>query len=131
MKIMLIVLTIVVLSACSKANITTNQSLNNTHTTNQPVTVQKNTQSSFPYPLVKWNNVVYRITNDAVVDVDAEIGEIATYSTTENNNSQDNFSNYFKIGTKIWSIKDVDKNEAIAIESEAGKYIKAVTSKTQ
>ena len=122
MKKIMIILSVVMISACSSGE-------NTIDLENKPsVTAQVNTQSSFPYPLVKWNSQVYRATTDEDFDVDEEIGEIVNHSTNETAKSPDNFSNYFKKGTKIWSIKGVDTKEAIAVEDASGKYVKAVSS---
>lgn len=84
--------------------------------------------SSYPYPLIKWNNQVYRITTTNVIDVDEEIGEIMSYSTDETQEEADNFSNYYKIGTKIWSIHNAEENKEVAIEILPDIFVKAVSN---
>jgi len=122
MKKIMIILSVVMVSACSNGE-------NIINLENKPfVTDQRNTLASFPYPLVKWNKQVYRVTTDEDLVVDGEIGEIVNHSTNETAESPDNFSNYFKKGTKIWSIKAVDTKEEIAVEYELGKYVKAISS---
>lgn len=123
MNKVVIILSFLVLSACSHSNITPDHNNNQTDT-------QVETNQSFPYPLVKWNNQVYQITSDFVDinNVDKEIGEIVNVSLDEADETPDNFSNYYSKGTKIFSIIKVDTKEAIAIETGQNKYVKAVIS---
>ncbi|WP_036709252.1 hypothetical protein [Paenibacillus pinihumi] len=122
-RIMAVLFIVLVTSACSGINDKTGSPANN-----QPKTSQDKTQSqsSFPYPLIVWNNQQYKATIELIHEVDREIGKILNYSTDEPADTPDNFSNYFKKGTKLWSIKNVDTKQAIAVEVREGKYLKAV-----
>ncbi|MFD1956990.1 hypothetical protein ACFSL6_23135 [Paenibacillus thailandensis] len=123
MKKLMIILLMVVISACSGGN-------NSAYIEDQSsVTEQTQTQSSFPYPLVVWNNQKYKMTTEVIDAADKEIGKIVSHSTDEPTETPDNYSNYYKSGTKLWSIKQVDIKEAIAVETEPGKYVKAVSEK--
>jgi hypothetical protein len=87
--------------------------------------------ASFPYPLVKWNNNVYRITVDEAIVPSEEIGEIQYTSLTESGATPNNFSTEYEVGTKLWSIDQIDTSDAIAIEIAPDKYVKAVNSLTK
>lgn len=122
MKRILISFLFVILTACS--NDTSN--INPEKTT--PTETNKTVLSSYPYHLVKWNNALYRVTNEESIVIDELIGEILNHSNDDTNkeSTPDNSSNFYSKGTKLWSIKDVDTNEAIAIEYEPNKFINAV-----
>lgn len=75
---------------------------------------------------VVWNGDMYEISNDYVDETDEEIGKVTKYSDMEGTYSG-NFSNKYRKGTKFYSIKGIDTDEAIAIE-EDGKYRKAINS---
>lgn len=79
---------------------------------------------------VIWNDHMYvtktRETDiELVSEVEEQIGTIAYYSDIEGKMYTNNFSNAFGEGTKLYKIKDVDTDEAIAVESDDGTYIKA------
>jgi len=71
---------------------------------------------------VVWNGDMYEVSNEYVDEVDEEIGQVTKYSDKEGTYSG-NFSNKYRKGTKLYSIKDIGTDEAIAIE-EDGKYRK-------
>lgn len=75
---------------------------------------------------VVWNGDMYEISNKYVEEADEEIGKVTKYSDREGTYSG-NFSNKYRKGTRLYSIKDIKKDDAIAIE-EDGKYRKAVNS---
>lgn len=75
---------------------------------------------------VVWKGYMYEVSNDYVDEVDEEIGQVTKYSDTEGTYSE-NFSNKYSKGTKFYSIKGIDMDEAIAIE-EDGKYRKAINN---
>jgi len=94
----------------------------------EPVTVSTNSSASFPFPLVKWSDKVYKVTTFNVTEVEVELGEITSFSTIETDEKSNSFSNVYAVGTKIWSIKDVDVNDAIAIDLGNNVFVKAVSS---
>lgn len=118
--IFLMIFFVVNVSSCS--NNTAEQTNNNVET--------KNIQNSLPYPLVKWNNHVYKITNENVDEVDKEIGVIEHHSLNEVENTPDNFSNFYSTGTKLYSIKGIDTNKSIAVQTKEGNYVKVDSSST-
>jgi hypothetical protein len=77
-----------------------------------------------------WNSKTYVITDDMIepTKIGQEIGEVTRYSTSETSkiSDSDNFSNAFKRGTKYFEIKGINTNEALAVEKEEGKFIKAI-----
>ncbi|MEK4515468.1 hypothetical protein NSS64_09355 [Paenibacillus sp. FSL H8-0122] len=116
-----IILFLIILTACSNAN-------NAGELKNNPANVDVNVESSFPYPLVIWDNQKYKVTTDEKININKVIGEILNYSTDEAliKEDTDNFSNYYPKGTQIWSIQGVDTKQAVAIEYEKNMYVKAV-----
>ncbi|WKA56629.1 hypothetical protein [Planococcus shixiaomingii] len=73
---------------------------------------------------VVWDGYYYDISDEYVVGVGEEIGEVTKYSDVEGTYSG-NFSNHYKVGTKYFAISGIEPDEAIAIE-EDGRYRKAV-----
>ncbi|MCE3202811.1 hypothetical protein [Paenibacillus sonchi] len=122
MKKTLISFLFIILIACSNDNSTVNPE------NALPTETNKAVLSSYPYPLVKWNNALYRVTTEENIDTDEPIGEILNHSNDDTNkgSTPDNSSNFYSKGTKLWSIKDVDTDEAIAVEYEPNKFVKAV-----
>ncbi len=57
-------------------------------------------------------------------EVDSMIGRVTKYSDVEGTYSG-NFSNYYPKGTKYYSIKGVNINEAIAVKPDNGTFIRA------
>ncbi|NRD77085.1 hypothetical protein HPT25_06190 [Bacillus sp. BRMEA1] len=81
--------------------------------------------ASWAYAFVVWNGYVYKITNEKVEQIDREIGEVTIYSDREGT-YPGNFSNSYKKGTKYYSIKGISSDQAIAIQEQNGKYLKAI-----
>ncbi|MDN4607672.1 hypothetical protein [Sporosarcina highlanderae] len=75
---------------------------------------------------VVWNGYLYEVSDEYVTETNDEIGRVTKYSDKEGTYSG-NFSNKYKKGTKLYSIKGVHTDEAIAIEEE-GKYRKAISN---
>jgi hypothetical protein len=82
------------------------------------------TLAEWAYFFVVWDGYTYVVSDEYVTEVDKEIGNVTIYSTIEGTYSG-NFSNAYKEGTKYYSIKGIDTNEAIAIQEDAGKYKRA------
>lgn len=84
--------------------------------------------ASFAFQSVKWNNTIYRLTEETIseAEVEEEIGEVVTQSSTETEETPDNSSNFLAEGTKLWAIKGIDTSEAIAYERENGVYRKLI-----
>lgn len=83
---------------------------------------QVNSIGSFAFQSVKWNDVIYRLSEEEVQDIDIEIGVIEQYSNIEMDETPNNYSNFLKEGTKLWSLKGVDTNDAIAIQTDENVY---------
>ncbi|WP_405115733.1 hypothetical protein MHH28_13570 [Paenibacillus sp. FSL K6-1217] len=82
------------------------------------------TSSDWSYLFVVWNGDMYTFNDETVDAVDEQLGEVEEYSDDEAKSFSSNiFSNKYSVGTKIFKIKDVSTDEAIAIESN-GKYYK-------
>ncbi|GAB0167736.1 hypothetical protein LSPCS325_11730 [Lysinibacillus sp. CTST325] len=73
---------------------------------------------------VVWDGYIYEISEEYVIEINEEIGQVTKHSDEEGTYSG-NFSNKYKKGTKYYSIKGTNTDEAIAIE-EDGKYRKAI-----
>ncbi|XID91972.1 hypothetical protein ACF3MZ_26390 [Paenibacillaceae bacterium WGS1546] len=84
----------------------------------------QHTLQSWAFYVVTWNHEVYKITNEAVTEIDDEIGTIKIHSTKESSELPNLFSNKYKKGTKLFKIKNVETNDYIAIQDD-GKYYKA------
>lgn len=80
--------------------------------------------ADWAYAFVVWDDYVYVITEERVVEVDKKIGHVTKYSDREGTYFG-NFSNVYPKGTKYYSIQGISMDEAIAIQEEDGQYIKA------
>lgn len=83
----------------------------------------KSLATSWAYSFVVWDGYIYVVSDEHVTEIGSEIGHVTKYSDMES--YPGNFSNSFEKGTKYYSIKDISKNEAIAVEKSKGQYIKA------
>jgi hypothetical protein len=79
--------------------------------------------------LIIFNNNTYIGTNEKIEKVDKKIGTIKHYSTKEQDSTLNNFSNYYKEGTKLYKIPNVAIEDAIAVEIKENEYIKANSQK--
>jgi len=69
------------------------------------------------YNFVVWEDNIYVISDEYTENIGNVIGEVTKYSDHEAVYNE-NFSNYYKKGTKYYEIKDVNTTEAIAIQEE-------------
>jgi len=81
-------------------------------------------QANWAYPFVVWNGYTYVISDEKVEKVGKEIGHVTKYSDMEGTYTG-NFSNAYKKGTKYFAIKGISTDEAIAVQDEKGKFVKA------
>ncbi|MFG6150097.1 hypothetical protein [Halobacillus sp. B23F22_1] len=79
--------------------------------------------TSWAYSFVVWDGYIYVVSEEYVDEVDREIGHVTAYSDMEQYHG--NFSNAYREGTKYFSIEGVRKEEAIAVQEEDGRFIKA------
>jgi hypothetical protein len=101
------------LSACSQDNV-----------------ISGNSQKSWiSDKLIIFNNNTYIGTNEKIEKVDKKIGTIKHCSTKEQNSTLNNFSNYYREGTKLYKIPNVAIEDAIAVEIKENEYIKANSQK--
>lgn len=82
------------------------------------------TLAEWAYSFVVWDGYTYVVSDEYVTEVDKVIGNVTVYSSIEGTYSG-NFSNAYKEGTKYFSIKGIDTNEAIAIQESDGKSKRA------
>ncbi|MBS4193581.1 hypothetical protein [Lederbergia citri] len=87
--------------------------------------IAPNSKASWAYSFVVWDGYVYVVSDESVENIDKEIGHVTKYSDKEGT-YWGNFSNTFKKGTKYYSITDISTNEAIAVQTSDGTYIKAI-----
>ncbi|MBS4174674.1 hypothetical protein [Bacillus sp. FJAT-49736] len=80
--------------------------------------------AKWAYPFVVWNGYIYVVNDEKVKEIGKEIGHVTKYSDREGTYSG-NFSNSYKKGTKYYSIKGINTDEAIAVQDGNGKYVKA------
>ncbi|WP_054939928.1 hypothetical protein [Paenibacillus ihuae] len=128
MKKSILLLSFILLAACSSPG-------QNAQQPPQPVpsadiqTVQA--LASYPFPLVKWNDRVYAITDTSVTEIDQEIGEITLQSNECIQGSPNNFSTTFKAGSKLYAIQGIPVEEAIAVRASEHEYIKVIAPATE
>ncbi|MDK2805357.1 MAG: hypothetical protein PWQ94_521 [Thermoanaerobacterium sp.] len=75
------------------------------------------------------NGETYVGTSDDVTSIDKKIGTIKYFSTGETNINDTIFSNYYKVGTNLYSIPNVSTKDAIAVEISKNHYIKAINKR--
>ncbi|RLQ91411.1 hypothetical protein [Planomicrobium sp. Y74] len=105
-KVLVLLLSaLVLLSACSTLN-------------------ANNSSADWAFSFVVWDDYIYQLGDEYVLDVDEEIGEVTVYSDMESSYKR-NFSNEYEKGTKYYSINGTSTDEAIAVQEEDGTYRKA------
>ncbi len=82
--------------------------------------------SSWAYAFVVNDGRLFVVSDDVVQEelVEENVGEVKYYSTQEGSYSG-NFSNIYPAGTKYYAIQGYSSEEVIAVQSQAGEYIKA------
>ncbi|MEG6565426.1 hypothetical protein V6B95_00450 [Thermoanaerobacterium saccharolyticum] len=75
------------------------------------------------------NGETYVGTSDDVTSIDKKIGTIKYFSTRETNINNTIFSNYYEVGTNLYSIPNVSTKDAIAVEISKNQYIKAINKR--
>lgn len=82
--------------------------------------------ADWAYWFVVWNGDVYEILEEEIKPdiIDKEIGEVKQYSDVEGIYGN-GFSNKYPAGTKLFSVKGIERSDYIAIQIEGGIYIKA------
>ena len=84
----------------------------------------KTSATSWANHFVVWNGNMYVVSDEHVQKVENEIGAVTKYSDMKQYGG--NFSNIYPKGTKYFTIKDIDTDIAIAVETADGEYVKAV-----
>ncbi|MFF2910266.1 hypothetical protein [Paenibacillus sp. NPDC057934] len=99
--------------------------------TNEPEVVQVSSQSWSFDKIITFNKTIYVGTEIKVASTDIEesIGEIKTYSDKESESSKDEFSNHYPVGTKLYKIKDLSTQTAIAVEINEDMFVLAQIEK--
>jgi hypothetical protein len=120
MKKLILLVSLTLLAACSSTGQNAGQPV-------PPADIQTvQPLASYPFPLVKWNDRVYAITDTAVTEIDQEIGEITLQSSECLQGSPNNFSTTFKPGSKLYAIPGIPVEEAIAVRASEHEYIKVI-----
>ncbi|MBS4198551.1 hypothetical protein KHA93_02670 [Bacillus sp. FJAT-49732] len=81
--------------------------------------------ASWAHSFVVWEGYAYVISDEIVEDIDKEIGHVTKYSDKEGS-YWGNFSNTYQKGTKYFSIFGTSTDEAIAVQTPDGTYVKAI-----
>jgi len=94
---------------------------------NQEKILGSNSSADWAYNFVIWNDDIYEITEDKIEPnkIRIEIGEVKKYSDFEGIYGN-GFSNKYPAGTKLYSVKDVETSDYIALQIEEGLFIKAI-----
>lgn len=86
--------------------------------------------ASWVYEFVRYNNIPYLPTKNTIRNINAVIGQVKYYSLNELDDSNKNFfSNCYKKGAILYSIKGIRVSDAIAVKVSANKYVKLVNIK--
>ncbi|WP_072580180.1 hypothetical protein [Bacillus weihaiensis] len=80
--------------------------------------------ADWAFAFVVWDGFIYRVTDIYLNEIKEEIGVITHFNDLEGTYTG-NFSNEYQKGTKLFSIKGIGIDEAIAIKVENGKYRQA------
>jgi hypothetical protein len=80
--------------------------------------------ADWAYSFVVYDGYVYVISDEHVIDIGKEIGQVTKYSDREGS-YYGNFSNTYEEGTKYYSINGISTGTAIAVDDH-GTYIKAI-----
>lgn len=81
---------------------------------------------SWAYPFVIYNGSAYAVTDETVSGIGKQIGTVRYYSTDERSQEKNLFSNCYQAGTELYSIQNIDIQDAIAVKIADGKYTKLV-----
>lgn len=81
--------------------------------------------SWFSSNLIDIDGNKYIGSNERVHHIGRKIGVIQTFSTDERDFNNDSFSNTYPKGTNLYEMKGIDRSQAIAVEIEKNKFIKA------
>jgi hypothetical protein len=74
---------------------------------------------------VKYEGEFYIVTEEKVNSVGGKLGEVRYYLDLEED-AENYSSNFFPVGTEIYTIKGTKVKEAIAIKNDENEYIKLV-----
>ncbi|MEH7236821.1 hypothetical protein [Bacillus sp. JJ1562] len=84
---------------------------------------------SWAYAFVVHDGKVYEVKEDIPIkqtQLGNTIGQVETKPDEQSGDYYGNASNFFEIGTSYFKIEGTPTNEAIAVETEDGHYVKAV-----
>ncbi|WP_404427478.1 hypothetical protein LG296_03500 [Ureibacillus chungkukjangi] len=83
---------------------------------------------SWAYPFVVWKGDVYEVTEEEVLEekIGKKIGEVKRRPNEMTGSYFGDASNAYTEGTKYFEIKGITTKEAIAVEEEGNKWLKAV-----
>ncbi|MDR9853997.1 hypothetical protein RJP21_10330 [Paenibacillus sp. VCA1] len=83
--------------------------------------------NSWAFDFVRWNDKLYRLTDEDITPIDREIGAVESFIDDENIVGHGVYSNTFAEGTKLYSIPNVRTEDAIAVEANGG-YLKMINT---
>jgi len=111
-RMLLFALTVFALSGCGQ-------------TQSRPTQTASGTSNSWAYKVVNWHNHNYKLTSEHVKVVGRQIGSVTNYSTVESTPQTGTFSNFFPVGSKLFSIPKFPTSTAFAVQTKDG-YVKLV-----
>ena len=83
---------------------------------------------TWAYPFVVWEGKVYEVMQEDVLpesDIGEAIGHVETAADDMTGDYYGNASNYYEKGTAYYALKGISSDEAIAVETGEGGYVKA------
>ncbi|MCR3758622.1 hypothetical protein KYB31_06380 [Clostridium felsineum] len=86
----------------------------------------KNESSSWPYEkMITYQKNYYVVTSEKITSTGHLLGQIEHFSNDERDSNSDNFSNFYSVGTKLYTIRNFNVKDAIAVEITKGIFMKA------
>ncbi|MEH7380991.1 hypothetical protein V7138_10965 [Bacillus sp. JJ1533] len=83
---------------------------------------------SWAYTFVVHDGKVYEVNKEMPIqqtELGKQIGKVETKADEYSGDYYGNASNYYEIGTRYFKIEGISINEAIAVETDDGHYVKA------
>ncbi|SFM16821.1 hypothetical protein SAMN03159341_1194 [Paenibacillus sp. 1_12] len=91
--------------------------------------VRSDVQSFASNKMINWENRVYMVTDQQIENTDKLLGTIKLKSNKEKDLSRNYSSNFYSVGTAVYSIAGLDYKDSIAIQEDGDKYVKANSNK--
>jgi len=101
---------------------------------NQPNVKDSNDSAQVSSPswssdkIIVFNKIVYMGSDEKVAntDIQSQLGQIEQYSDDEKvSGNKENFSNFYPVGTKLYTVKNYSSQKAIAVEVGKDTFVLA------